>query len=213
MFKKNDYIVISIICFFLGIFVVSQVMATRKYKTLIQPENNEVLAIEVSKQTKVNSELRSEVKDLTAKLDEYKSSTESSQKALELYKSDLSRLSIINGESEKSGQGIVVSINGKMGVPQVVDLINAIRNIGADVISVNDTRILVNSSFNQFNALDKYEIKVLGNSKLLKSAMERKGGIVEQIATRDISFSIEERTDLTVPAGKEIKFKYSKIVE
>ena len=213
MFKKNDYIVISIICFFLGIFVVSQIMATKKYKTLIQPENNEVLAIEVGKQTKVNSELRSEVKDLTAKLDTYKNSTESSQKAVELYKSDLGRLSIINGEVDKSGQGVVIAIAGKLGVPQVVDLINAIRNIGADIISINDKRILVNTSFNQFNGLDKYEIKVLGNSKLLKSAMERKGGIVEQISTKDINFNIEEKTELTVPAGREIKFKYARIIE
>lgn len=213
MFKKSDYIIISIICFFLGIFIISQIMATKKYQNLIQPENNEVLAIEVGKQTKVNSDLRSDVKDLTAKLDIYKSSTESSQKAVELYKSDLERFTVINGEKEKTGQGVLISIDGSLSTPAVVDLINAIRNIGADLISINDKRILVNSYLNQFNGLSHYDIKVLGNSKLLKSAIERKGGIVEQISTKDIKFNVEEKTDLTIPVGPTIKFKYSKIID
>ena len=214
MFKKTDYIVIAFICFLLGVFVVSQALASKKYQALTQPENNAVLALEVSKLTKDNSDLRNEVTNLTINLDAYKNSNESNKEALDLFSSDINRFSVINGEKAASGQGVLITINGALSTPQVVDLVNALKNIGVDVMSINEKRIIVNTDMAQFSGLSNYEIKVLGNSNLLKTAMERKGGIVEQITTKDIRFNIAEESSLAVPAsGPQIKFKYAKIID
>jgi len=213
IFKKSDYIIFSIICFFLGLIIVSQFLSTNKYNYVIQPENNAVLALEVSKQTKVNADLRREVQDLTTVLEEYKNSAESNQKTNSLYLKDMERLAFINGEKSKIGQGVIVTINGDLSTAQLVDLVNAIKNIGADIISINDTRLTINTNLNQFVNRGNINLKVIGNSKLLKTAMNRKGGIVEQISSKDIAINIDEKTDLEIPTGKPIQFKYSKIIE
>ncbi len=213
MFKRNDYIIISIICFFLGIFLISQYYSGKELARVSQPENNEVLALEVSKLTKNNADLRREVQDLTADLENYQNSSESRKKAYEQYLADTDRYDIINGAKASSGQGIEISILGSLSTPQLVDLINASKNIGAEIIEINGERIILNTDLSKFSGQDQYKIIVLGNSKLLKSAMERKGGIVEQIATKDIKISITESDNLSV--GKVIlpNFSYSRIVE
>lgn len=212
MFKKTDYIILSIICFFLGIFIVSQFYAGKEYQKVIQPESNSVLALEVTKLTKANAELRREVSDLTHDLESYKNSSESRQKSYDQYISDVSRFDIING-GKQEGQGIIVNINGSLSTPQLVDLVNAIKNIGAEVMAINDQRVVINTNLSLFSNQNKYQIKIIGNSNLLKTAMERKGGIVEQISDKNISFSIMESSKVEIPAGNPIEFNYAKIVK
>ena len=77
MFKKNDYVIISVICFFFGIFIYMQYRGANEYSQVTQPETNAILALEVSKLTKTNADLRQEVKKLTADLDTYKNSSAS----------------------------------------------------------------------------------------------------------------------------------------
>ncbi|MCL5411030.1 MAG: DUF881 domain-containing protein [Patescibacteria group bacterium] len=213
MFKKNDYIIISIICFFLGIFLISQFYSGKEYKKIIQPENNAVLALEVAKLTKSNADLRNEVQNLTSDLESYKNSTESRQKSFDQYLVDTERLDSINSTSSKTGQGVVIQIKGNLSTAQIVDLVNAIKNIGAEIITINNQRLVLNTSFDKFSNLQYYEIEVLGNSSLLKSAMERKGGIVDQISTKDINFIIQEKDNIEIPAGEQLKFDYARIIK
>lgn len=213
MFKKNDYIILSIICFFLGVFLISQYFSTKTYNKVTQPENNAVLAIEVAKLTKTNSDLRREVQDLTSDLDGYRSSSLSRQEAFDQYTNDMARLDVINGAMGKTGQGVVININGNLSTPQVIDLVNAIKNIGAELLSINGQRLTLNTDISQFSNKQTYEIKVLGNSNLLKTAMERKGGIVEQITSKLIVFQINESDNVEIPAGDVLKLNYAKIID
>ena len=137
MFKKSDYIIISIITFFLGIFIISQTYAVREVKNVIQPQSNEVLALEVAKVTKTNAQLRLEVQNLTHDLDAYKNSSLNSSQSYDKYKSDLERMDLINGLSAQSGQGVIIKITGNLSAPQIIDLVNAIKNIGGEIMSIN----------------------------------------------------------------------------
>ena len=75
---------------------------------------------------------------------------------------------------------------------------------------INETRVLLDTDMSIFSNKPNYQILVYGNSRLLKSALERKGGIVEQISNKDIKISIAEKESVIIPAGKTEKFKYSK---
>jgi len=212
MFKRGDYILIFIICFLLGIVIISQFYAGKKYRSLTQPENNQVLALEVAKLTKSNADLRLEINNLTESYNTYKNSSESRRKLYNKYLLDSERYGLINGELPKTGQGIIIKINGRLITPQIVDLVNAVKNIGGEIITVNDIRIVLNTNLSEFAYLDNYEIKVLGNSALLKSAVERRGGIIEQLSSKDLSFSVEESDNITVLSGNNLNFKYSKVI-
>lgn len=213
MTKRNDNIILAMIGFFLGILFITQYYSAAGLKKVTQPENNEVIALEVAKLTKTNADLRSEVKDLTQNLDAYRSGSATAQEAFDQYQADIVRLNTINGASTVSGQGVIINADGVMFTPQVVDLVNAIKNIGSETIEINGTRLILNTNLSQFSGLNHYEIKVLGNSKLLVSALERKGGIIEQIATKDIKFSIAINENLEIVVGKALQLNYSKIVQ
>lgn len=213
IFRRNDYVVISIACFFLGIFIVAQIYASKNYEKVIQPENNEVLALEVARLTKSNADLREEVTKLTFNLDTYKNSTESNQKILDKYNSDTNLYDTLNGDTQLKGQGVTVHVVGKLTIAQVVDLINAIKNIGSSSIAINDTRLNQRTNLAQFSGLANYKIDVIGNSELLQASMTRKGGIVELITTKDIKITVDTVSGLTLPAGQSYDFKYSKILD
>jgi uncharacterized protein YlxW (UPF0749 family) len=212
VFKKKDYVIISIICLFLGIFLVSQFYSSSEYKKVIQPENSETLALEVAKLTKTNSDLRQEVKSLTSTLDSYKDTSESGKKLYEKYLSDKELYDIINGNAPKTGQGVSVMVTGSLGTAQIVDLVNAIKNMGSGMISINGKRLVINTDLSQFAGKDDYKIDVLGNSKLLDSAIKRKGGILEQISTKDLKIEVISSEEITMPIGEPFQFIYSKIV-
>lgn len=213
MFKRSDYLLLSIICFFLGIFAVTQYRAGKVYLKAVTPENNAIMAIEVAKLTKSNADLRLQVKKFTENLDTYRNSSESRKTLYERYSRELESLNIINGILPKTGQGISVRVEGEMSTPQIVDFVNAIKNIGSEIMAVNGVRIMINSDLSQFSGENHYDILILGNGKLLKSAMERRGGVVEQISNKDLQISIEEKESIMVPSGNNlITFKYSKLV-
>lgn len=212
-FRKLDYVIASVVCFFLGIIIISQFFSGKEYKKIIEEDGSGVIALEVAKLTKTNADLRNEVSKLTVDLENYKNSAESRKASHDQYLSDLSRLDRINGEVAYTGKGIVVDVDGKLSTPQIVDLVNAIKNVGSESISVNDIRIVINSELSQFGGSDRYEIKVIGDDGLLKSALERKGGIIDQISTKDIHFSVFESDRIEMPKGSVPRLLYSKIAK
>ena len=212
IFKKKDYVIISIICLFLGVFLVSQFYSSTEYKKVVQPENSETLALEVAKLTKTNSDLRQEVKSLTSTLDSYKDTSESGKKLYEKYLSDKELYDVIIGNAPKTGQGVSILVTGSLGTTQIVDLINAIKNIGSGMISINGKRLVINTDLSQFSNKSDYKIDVLGNSKLLDSAIKRKGGILEQISTKDLKIDVVSSEEIHMPIGEPFQFIYAKIV-
>lgn len=212
MFKQSDYYILSIICFFFGIFVMTQYYSAKEYRRVIQPENNEVIALEVAKLTGTNADLRAEVQKLTSDLDTYNNSTQSSKNAYDKFVADSERLDLINGIASKRGQGVTIEIKGQMNLAQLVDLTNAVKNIGAELMSINGRRIVINSDLSSLSGISDYEFNVIGNSELLKSALERKGGIIEQIMTKDLAISVVKNDQVEIPSANMVYLKYAKIV-
>lgn len=211
MFKRPDYIAISIVCFLFAILVVIQVKSAKNYRNITQPETNAVLALEVARLTESNANLRTEVKSLTESLDKYKTSSANRQTAFAQYQNDSNRYDLINGATGTKGQGIIINVNGTLNLPEVVDLVNAIKNVGGELIAINDSRLVLNTSLYPYVNQSSLQFKVLGNSNLLQSSLQRKGGIIEQISSKDIKFNINKENELTIPPVKNgMQFKYAR---
>jgi len=211
--KKYDFVIISIVCFIFSVVIFSQIISAKEYKTLIEPENNAVLALEVAKLNKSNADLRQEVKKLTNDLDTYKNHSQSYEELQKKYKSDLEKFEILNGTLPATGQGVVIKIQGKLSTPELVDLANAIKNIGAGLISINDTRLTLYTDIYQFSQAQEYTIRVLGNGQLLKSAIDRRGGILEQLNMKDKKVSISEIETMTIPMSQiNFNFDHARII-
>lgn len=211
MLKKSDYIIISIICIFLGIAIVSQFYSSKNFRTLYSTENNDVMALEIEKIAKTNDDLKTQVVKLTKDYDSYQSASSDKSLLFSKFKTESEELDRVNGVTVESGQGVVIDVKGNLETAQIVDIINAIKNIGSYEISINGTRITISTSLNGSQIKSPYQIVVLGNSSVLISALNRKGGIVEQIQNKDIVIIVTGSDQLSIPKGSEMVFKYSRI--
>jgi len=212
MLKRSDYIILSIICLFFGIAIISQFSSSKMARKTFQPENNEIMALEIEKVAKNNENLRIQIDKLTKDYDEYLKLSNNKNELFSKFKDENSLLSSVIAETELSGQGVGIKIEGNLSTAQLVDLINALKNIGTDKLAINNQRIAINTSIKAENYSSPYYINALGNASVLESALQRKGGIIEQISQKDMKISLDKVENITIPAANQSNFIYGQIV-
>ena len=89
---------------------------------------------------------------------------------------------IIMGLSEAEGPGVSVSFNYRLDKTQLIDLVNALRNSGAEAIAINGKRVLTETAMQGFEGEQDYLIEVIGESEVLHDALTRPGGIFDIVA-------------------------------
>lgn len=193
--KKLISIIFGVICFILSFSIVLQI---RTLKSV----NSPFLKIEA------DNELRDEVLKWNEKYDNTLNKLEKAEKNLTkvreksvkndsnaLKKQDeIKKNNDIIGLTEIVGQGVIITIrtnqiDNKL-KEDIYSIINELKNSGAEAISINDERIIFNSSIicNENNIevngviiQSPFEIKAIGDTKLLYNDLMRPGGYIELI--------------------------------
>lgn len=210
MFKRKDLIIFALIGLIFGFFLVRQFYATREVRKLLQPETNEVIALEVAKLTKSNAELRQEVANLDSQINSYNQSWQNQSTANDALQADLKRYQQINGDIPIAGRGLILKINYKLTQPQLVDLANTIRNIGVDAFAINGQRVLTGTQF-LANSND-YEFSIVGNPTLVRSALTRKGGFLDLLFPGANEYVIIEKDSVTIDSSQTQVFNFAKSI-
>lgn len=186
MSNKKDSIIILIVSLILGYILAQQFFLQQRVKVVTQPENNSSLAIEVAELIKNNTKLKKEHTDALGQLDKLNQSTNNSIKANETIQENLTTYKTLLGIVPISGQGVVITLDEEIQSPQMIDLINAIKNIGCEAIAINDTRIGFTSAINNGTYYPPTVIKVVGDQELLADSLQRTGGIIDQIGNGNV---------------------------
>lgn len=210
--NKIDIALITIVLFILGIIVMSQFFSTKSVKKILQPESSDVMALEIEKTAKTNANLKHQIDESTKDLNGYITASSDRSKAYDQYLKEIHFLDEVNGQIDEKGEGVIISIDQKLSTAQLVDLINALKNIGALVIEINGKRISINYFVDSNLINSPYTIKAIGNSTVLESALKRKGGIVEQIENKSTSINIAKNDSILIPKDLPINFVWSKII-
>lgn len=202
--------ILTISTLFLGVFIAIQY-------SLIKPsrndrESSETMAIEIEHLAKNNANLKNQLRDLTQKYQGYRDSLNNQAALEEQLTREKKELEIVNANTQIAGQGVEIIVDGKLVEAQIVDLINAIKNIGADAISISGRRFNLYSSINQNSIETPLIINIIGNSAVLESALERKGGIVEQLKSKGVEVKLAKKNDLLLDPSEQQTFKYAKII-
>jgi len=92
-----------------------------------------------------NRELRTGLADIRDQLREYRLSGSQGESALQVGREDLRRITAFAGLAAVDGQGIVMTVVGDLDAIALNDLINELRNAGAEAIAVDDVRITARS--------------------------------------------------------------------
>lgn len=208
-----------------GFLLVGQFFSTDKVKEITDPEIQNNLALEVSILADSNMSLRQEVSNLEQKQRDYQEALQYRLPGTEVLQSSLDQYRRISGLESITGSGVVLVVDGPILDVQLLDLLNTLRNIGIEGISLNGNRVIYRSTIMPQGlqiVLDgviltpPYRFEAIGNADLLSSALQREGGILEQIKQvfPDVQVSVNKKTGIFLPAYRtDINFRYAQAIE
>ena len=224
---KSVYISIIIVTIVLGLMASIQIRYISAGETVLPRGREQELTMEKRQLTRDIELLREESNDLYDKLEE--AAKGSSEAEVAMY-SEFIKISGFAGLTDLTGPGVTVVLdiqpneNPQLGLSSVKDsdllkIINDLRGAGAEAISVNEQRILATSevresgrhiNVNLVRIAPPYVINAIGNATTLKSSLEIKYGIIEDLQGRDILVSVESGENVFVPAYKgALKYNYA----
>lgn len=137
-----------------------------------------------------NRQLRAGLADIREQVREYRLSGSQGESALQVGREDLRRITAFAGIAGVQGQGIVMTVDGDLDAIALNDLVNELRNAGAEAIAVDEVRITARSVVVQGprslevdgeEVGERFMLRAIGSPDGLLGAMERPGGIISQL--------------------------------
>jgi len=201
---------LALIAMLIGITLVAQFRSQARPTELSSLPVAE-LSTRIQTLSEATSQLRSALADQRDLLEEYQATGAQGFSALDVSREELRRIRAFSGSSAIEGQGIVVRVSGSLDTIAVNDLLNELRNAGAEALAVDDTRVTASSVVVQgARALEidgvaigrTFTLLAVGDPDGLVAALQRPGGIVTQLeqfvrATITVSPSAELRLPST----------------
>jgi uncharacterized protein YlxW (UPF0749 family) len=158
-----------------------------------------------------NRELRTGLADIREQVRQYEVSGPQSESALQVSREDLRRITAFGGLAPVDGQGIVMNIDGDLDAIAFNDLVNELRNAGAEAIAVDDVRVTARSVAIQGpRSLEvdgvqvgrRFTLRAIGSPDGLLGAMERPGGIISQLKLFiSATIQIRQTESIELPAS------------
>jgi len=189
MRRPRSQITLAAVALLLGFLLVVQLRA-QQAGTGLETRSSQDLTLLIANVTTRNDQLRGDVADLQHQLDTITAARAGGETALGELRADLERVRIWAGIDSASGRGIRVILLGGVPAIAVSDLVNELRNAGAEAISVGGVRVVAGTvvagppgalSVENTALGARIEILAIGNPAALTGALTRSGGIVAQL--------------------------------
>jgi len=171
-----------------------------------------------------NARLREEMDTLEGQLREYQQATGGAR--LETLVEELNKVRVINGLVEVAGSGVEVSLDGPIGVLDLHDLVNELRNAGAEALTINGERLTLYSvivstedgvlTVHGTQLSRPYVLQAMGHPETMETALLRTGGLIAALERNyeGLAVSVVKREAMVLPVYKgTIEFAYASPVE
>ncbi len=232
--KVKISIVLGIMCFALTLGICIQIKTVKNINAKVSKnyaENN--LRAEVLKYKEKYDNLIQEIEKINNQLDEQieKASTHNSE--LEDGKNEIEIGNKMIGLSEVKGSGVIITVadsdidsnlvldasNLLVHDKDILNIVNELKNAGAEAISVNNQRLVLTTSIvcggNVININGErigspFTIKAIGLPETLAN-LKRPGGYLNNLEERKVKVKLEKSDNITIPKFNGIfNFKYIK---
>jgi uncharacterized protein YlxW (UPF0749 family) len=210
MNRRRAQLTLTGVALVLGLLVVMQIRSQAAGDGL-ESRSTQELTVLIANLNDRNAQLRTEVATLqqeAASLQEAKARGVSSVDAL---RSDLVKLQGWSGLAAVTGQGVRLTIAGPIAGEGVMDLVNELRDSGAEAIAIEGVRAVPDTVIagapGTLSVLEKaipdpFTIDAVGSSETLTGSLTRVGGIVAQLAATypEASVTVTPVSRLVLPA-------------
>jgi uncharacterized protein YlxW (UPF0749 family) len=209
----RNQLTLALVAGVLGLLVVVQLRGQAGGSEL-QSKSAQDLTTLVANVSTQNDRLRAEIATLQGQLAELQADRATGATSLGQIQSDLGRIRAWTGLDPVAGRGVEISVSGEIDAAAVDDLLNELRNAGAEAIAIEEIRVTARTAISGvpgsldidgFLLRDPFTIRAVGRPETLVGSLTRAGGIIAGLgatnpaATVDVQ-AIDER--MTLPASR-----------
>lgn len=201
---------VAAVAFLLGLLVVAQIRSQAGNNTLAGLTSQDLTFL-VANVSSRNDQLRSEIATLERQLATLELGGSRGASSVSEIQADLDRIRAWAGLDRIGGDGIEITVSGRIGASAIEDLINELRNAGAEAIAVEGVRVVPGTvigglpgslSVDDSALGDPFTIRAIGSPETLTGSLARAGGIMAQLAATDPDAAIDvaEADRMVLPA-------------
>lgn len=222
--RTQTKIALVVVALAVGLLVGVQASRQNGATARLAAESPEDLARILSDLNAEADQLARQVADLRLKLFRYEGTAEREDLALRDARKTLRDLQVLAGTTDVRGPGLTIEIGdptARVTWEPVLDLVQELRDAGAEAISVSGVRVVASSWFGPAEAgvtidgevlVPPYEVHAIGEPADLREALAIPGGPISLIeAQPGVTIMVDERDRLRLPAlRREITFRYAR---
>ena len=182
---------VGFVAVLLGVLAVAQLHGQQGVPQLANLSAQE-LGVLVANLNTQNEQLRDEIATLQRQQADLAATKNRGESAVEQLDADLAKIRAWAGVTGLTGPGVTITISGPIGADGVDDLLNELRNAGAEGISIGGTRVVaglvVSGEPTRLTVAGQglgaaFEIRAIGSPQILTGTLNRAGGVIAQLAT------------------------------
>ena len=210
MIRARQRWTMTLVAAILGILVVAQLRSQAANPGLSNLSAQELTLVIANVNTR-NEQLRAEVAALERQLESLSEARDRGESALGALRSDLASLRAWAGLTAVVGPGVSIRVSGPVAGEAIEDLLNEIRNAGAEAISVEDVRVVPGTvvfgtpgglSVENTPLGEGFEIRAIGSPQIITGTLTRSGGVIAQLGATypEVTISVTPVEDVRIPA-------------
>lgn len=207
---RRNQLTIAAVAFVLGLLVVVQLRAQAGGAAFAGLSSQD-LTVLVANLNARNEQLRREVATLEGELATLGLNRDRGDASIDELRADLRRVRLYAGIDPATGPGVVITVRGPIDGTGVEDLVNELRNAGAEAIAAGEVRLVPGVvAAGSAGAVtidgdllpDPFDINAIGPPDTLTGSLTRSGGIIAQLAATqpDVVVEVTPVDGLVVPA-------------
>jgi uncharacterized protein YlxW (UPF0749 family) len=201
---------VAVVAGLLGILAVGQFRGQSGAPALAGMSATDLTQL-IANLTAGNDRLRAEITDLADQQAKLAAAHDRGETTVDDLTADLERIRAWAGLTPVTGQGIAVIVRGPIGGDGIEDLLNELRNAGAEAISVDGVRVVTGVvvagapgalSVENHAIGEAFEIRAIGSPQILTGTLTRTGGVIAQIGATypEARLTVTPVEQLTLPA-------------
>ena len=208
--RSNSRLAVAVVAAILGVLAVGQLRGQAGVPGLSALSSTELTQL-IANLNAGNDRLRDELGDLGRQEQKLTAARDRGQTTVGDLTADLARLRAWAGVTPVNGQGIAILVSGPIGGDGVEELLNELRNAGAEAIAVDGVRIVTGTvvagapgALSVENAAigDTFEIRAIGSPQVLTGTLTRTGGVIALVGATypDAHLTVTPLDSMTLPA-------------
>ena len=220
MKKFGKALVFGILCLILTFAITVQLrVSSLSESESSQTKITDKLKDEIFRLNDENVKLAEKFQNTASELDDARNQAAQNDSSSKDTSELIKKYTIVSGKTDVTGQGIIIKYKPSDNeakadmVKDLRDIVNEIKNAGAEAIEINNQRIVGTTAIemvknkieiNDTEVSENFIIKAIGDSNLMYSGLIRPGGTIENIKESGVSIEINSENAIKINKYNEI---------